>query len=360
MCRHIIYIIFLTLISVCSCSRSGMNSSTEFADSLLLPATPARCMSDGEMMWLHVMIETVEADRLGMGDSIALSPLWTVRNLLDERSWQCYAAGADVTTDGTLADAWYAFCRYGSATYTSYCTRPFDQPTPDAAYTTAARAAQHAATTARKQHATPRKAGERISTALDQTLGPPPVNAYLYGMEYTPRQLAESMALPDEWKAYTSFADKPYYIDIQPDMYGQDKRYAAHNLPIDSLLSLVCRSLREGHPVAWEGDLHAGESDNDITDMADVTAQAERYAADRLRLSRSNSLKPVQQRSIIGLARSKDTDVLHFIVKDAPDADSSASPLRGYSKAYMPLTAFLTGTTMVMVKQPQHRSAARH
>ena len=143
-------------------------------------------------------------------------------------------------------------------------------------------------------------------------------------------------------------------------MYGSDKCHAAYTLPIDSLISLVCRSLREGHPVAWEGDLHAGESDNDITDMADVTAQAERYAADRLRLSRSNRLKPVQQRCIIGLARSKDTNVLHFIVKDAPDADSSASPLRGYSKAYMPLTAFLTGTTMVMVKQPQKRPAARH
>jgi hypothetical protein len=68
----------------------------------------------------------------------------------------------------------------------------------------------------------------------------------------------------------------------------------------------------------------------------------------------------VQQRCIIGLARSKDTGALHFIVKDAPDAGSTASPLRGYSKAYMPLTAFLTCTTMVMVKQPQHRSVARH
>lgn len=339
------------MLVVCSCSRGSMNGSAAYADSLLLPATPARCPSDGEMMWLHVMIETVEADRLGMGDSIALSPLWTVRNLLDERSRQCYATGADVTIGGTLADAWHAFCRYGSATYTSYCTRPFDQPTPDAAYTTAARAAQHAATTARQQHATPQKAAERIAAALDQTLGPQPKSAYLYGMEYTPRQLAESMALPDEWKAYTSFSDKPYHTDIQPDMYGADKRYAARNLPIDSLLSLVCRSLREGHPVAWEGNLHAGESDNDITDMADVTPQAEHYAADRLRRSRSNRLKPQQQRCIIGLARSKDTGALHFIVKDAPDARSSASQLRGYSKEYMPLTTFLTATTIVMVKE---------
>lgn len=339
------------MLAVCSCSRGSMNGSEAFADSLLLPATPARCPSDGEMMWLHVMIETIEADRLGMGDSIALSPLWTVRHVMDERLRQCYATGADVTTDGTLADAWHAFCRYGSATYTSYCTRPFDQPTPDAAYTTAARAAQHAATTARQQHATPQKAAERIAAALNQTLGPQPKSAYLYGMEYTPRQLAESMALPDEWKAYTSFSDKPYHTDIQPDMYGADKRYAARNLPIDSLLSLVCRSLREGHPVAWEGNLHAGESDNDITDMADVTPQAEHYAADRLRRSRSNRLKPQQQRCIIGLARSKDTGALHFIVKDAPDARSSASQLRGYSKAYMPLTTFLTATTIVMVKE---------
>ena len=339
------------LLTVCSCSRGGMNGSEEFADSLLLPATPARCTSDGEMMWLHVMIETVEADRLGMGDSIALSPLWTVRNLLDERSRQCYATGADVTTDGTLADAWYAFCRYGSATYTSYCTRPFDQPTPDAAYTTAARAAQHAATTARQQHATPRKAGERISTALDQTLGPPPVNAYLYGMEYTPHQLAESMALPDEWKAYTSFSDKPYYTDIQPDMYGQDKRYAAHNLPIDSLLSLVCHSLREGHPVAWEGDLQTEASDDEIADVTDVTAKAEHYAADRLRRSHSNRLKPVQQRCIIGLAISKDTNALYFIVKGAPQTEATPSSVQRYGKAYMPFASFLAGTTMVMVKQ---------
>ena len=112
--------------------------------------------------------------------------------------------------------------------------------------------------------------------------------------------------------------------------------------------------------MAWEGNLHTAESDNDITDLADVTAQAERYAADRLRRSSAKQLTPVQQRCIIGLARSKDTGVLHFIVKDAPDADSPATPLRGYSKAYMPLTAFLTGTTVVMVKQPLHRSAARH
>ena len=170
-------------------------------------------------------------------------------------------------------------------------------------------------------------------------------------MEYTPHQLAESMALPDEWKAYTSFSDKPYYTDIQPDMYGQDKRYAARNVPIDSLLSLVCRSLREGHPVAWEGDLHAGESDNDITDMADVTAQAERYAADRLRLSRSNRLKPVQQRCIIGLAKSKDTNALYFIVKDAPQTEATPSSVQRYGKAYMPFASFLAGTTMVMVKQ---------
>lgn len=166
------------MLVVCSCSRGGMNGSEEFADLLLLPATPARCPSDGEMMWLHVMIETIEADRLGMGDSIALSPLWTVRHVIDERSRQCYATGADVTTGGTLADAWHAFCRYGSATYTSYCTRPFDQPTPDAAYTTAARAAQHAATTARQQHATPQKAAERIAAALNQTLGPQPKSAW--------------------------------------------------------------------------------------------------------------------------------------------------------------------------------------
>lgn len=93
-----------------------------------------------------------------------------------------------------------------------------------------------------------------IDRLMDDEIAPLPLHVYMKGAEYTPLEFTHSVCRNDEYVALTSFPHHPFGSRFTLEV--PDNRYhdTFLNVPIDSLMALVERSLRGGHPVFWEGD----------------------------------------------------------------------------------------------------------
>lgn len=100
-----------------------------------------------------------------------------------------------------------------------------------------------------------RMLNNRMTDILDKQLGYLPQKLYMLGMAYTPRQFAESILLPGDYRALTSFSHHSFgqsFVLECPDNKMLDQFY---NIPIDQLMRVIVTALRNGHPVCWEGDI---------------------------------------------------------------------------------------------------------
>ena len=89
---------------------------------------------------------------------------------------------------------------------------------------------------------------------LDENIGTLPRQVFWLGAGYTPMEFAHSVCTDDEYTALTSFTHHPYgqWFPLEvPDNRFHDTFL---NVPLDTMMHRIVRSLREGHPVCWEGD----------------------------------------------------------------------------------------------------------
>ena len=95
----------------------------------------------------------------------------------------------------------------------------------------------------------------RCTDILDESLGYMPSRFWLYGVEYSPRQLARSLFLPGDYTALTSFTHHPMGDTFALEV--PDNKTACHflNVPVDTLMARICSALKAGHAVCWEGDV---------------------------------------------------------------------------------------------------------
>ena len=94
----------------------------------------------------------------------------------------------------------------------------------------------------------------RAESLFDERIGALPLKVYMLGAEYTPEEFAHSVCMRGEYMAMTSFTHHPFgemFVLEVPDNYSDELFY---NVPVDVMMRRIETSLRNGHPVCWEGD----------------------------------------------------------------------------------------------------------
>ncbi|MCM1078133.1 MAG: C1 family peptidase [Bacteroidales bacterium] len=257
------YILTALVLAACGrreCPFSGCGDSSdsvEITADILLPSTPVRNQGDTELCWIYAMLAAIETDRLAQGDSVTLSPLWLARKSLEEQSADTYLSGRRISLRGTLPEAMRLLETHGIVAWDAYRA---SQQSPSRAAT---RKTERLARSFSVHKKGLEELREAVGDALDSTLGPTPRNVFMLGMEYTPREFAHSLCMPGDWKAYTSFTHHPFHTPFVMEIPDNRQRHEATNIPLEELVSMTARSLRNGHPVAWEGSLAFRRNGND-------------------------------------------------------------------------------------------------
>jgi len=197
------------------------------------------------------MLATIETEHLQRGDSVNLSPIFLARHWLNEEAERLYfeRGKENLSQRGMAPMTLHLISRYGLHPYDYYHAhqhanmnvlwRKVEQQTNSAV--------------ARKQGL--ERYRNDLTELLDETLGFMPRYVHMLGAEYTSEEFGRSMCMDDEYEALTSFIHHPFGERFRlevPDNQMNDKFL---NVPLDTLIAVIERSLRKGHPVCWEGDI---------------------------------------------------------------------------------------------------------
>lgn len=239
--------LLLTVVILFSCSHRTERKAMVFHNDIVLKTTPVKDQGRSPLCWIYAMLATIETDRLMMGDSVNLSPDYLARQWLSDQTTYYYLSRGhkDVSLRGMATTTLGLMQRYGIEPYDSYHSLNAVN------YSVLCRTAKQVA----KASASLRQLDGRLGDILDKQIGYLPPTLFMLGMGYSPQQFAESVCLPDDYEALTSFSHHPFeesYVLESSDNQLLDKYY---NVPIDTLMKRIVSSLRHGHAVCWEGDI---------------------------------------------------------------------------------------------------------
>ena len=334
--RTILLFMAIAMLASCSSNASSDTVPEGFHTDVLLPITPIKDQGSSELCWIYAMLATLETDRLAMGDSINLSPLWCARQSLCEQSQRAFLCEDTISMRGTLPEAYEIINSHGLMPYDSYRA----DKEKLSAVRPSARNLYYTARTLTAQKSSLKELDEATSNILNTTLSPAPHLVFLYSMEYTPQEFAESVSLPGEWIALTSFSHHPYFSSFPLEIPDNRQHHKALNLPLDSLLSVIDHSLDSRHPVAWEGGMRMINK-NKVKDSKKKIENISEFAAFRQQLFEKHLLTDDHCMSIIGYGHTPDNK-RYYILKNSWGEDSGLY--------YLSRQDLLLRTILVMVK----------
>ena len=244
----------LLLLQACTRPQKHVPSTDEksaFVDEVRLPATPVKQQGKSELCWIYAMLATIETEHLVRGDSVNLSPTYLLRCLLDEQAPQLYfdRNHSPRSLRGMATMTLDLLSRHGVHPYDYY--HGHEHPNT---HVLARRLAQLAHASAAQR--TGLKAyQDKVGQLLDDELGFMPRYVHMLGAEYTSLEFGHSVCMDDEYEALTSFTHHPwgerFALEVPDNQWGDEFL----NVPIDTLMARIDRSLQQGHPVCWEGDI---------------------------------------------------------------------------------------------------------
>lgn len=243
-----IFLIFsFTSFLFVSCNRQETAKPNAFHNDVLLKTTPVKDQGKSELCWDYAMLATIETERLQLGDSVNLSPDYLARLWLQDqaRTYYLTRGRVKVTLRGMMPMTLHLMERYGIQPFDSY--HPFGA----ISYIALTKASMQVA----RASTSLRRLDDRLGDLLDKQIGYLPPTLFMLGMGYTPKQFAQSIYLPGNYVALTSFTHHPFgkpFVMESPDNRMLDSFY---NIPIDQLMKTIISTLRHGHPVCWEGDI---------------------------------------------------------------------------------------------------------
>lgn len=280
---------------------------------ILLPTTPVKQQGHTPFCWAYAMLAAIETDRIVIGDSVNLSPQWIARAYVADQVMEGKVRRPRLSA--TLPEAFWIMQHYGIVSWDSYNPRQ----NMGIALSSLDNISPAASDDVRRR---------RLERALDTAFGPPPLSVFMYGAQYTPLQFAQSIAMPDEWTAYTSIPGQPYGKMVIPDIPDNTRRHSAMNISPDDMLRTVYKSLRQGHPVAWEGDMSP--------ERPSTVYHPERQ---RQQLMNAGLITDDHAMAIIGTGRT--SGERYLIMKNS---------WGGTGRYYMTETEFLLSTVLIMVR----------
>ena len=334
--RTILLFMAIAMLASCSSNASSDTVPEGFHADVLLPITPIKDQGSSELCWIYAMLATLETDRLAMGDSINLSPLWCARQSLCEQSQRAFLCEDTISMRGTLPEAYEIINSHGLMPYDSYRA----DKEKLSAVRPSARNLYHTARTLTAQKSSLKELDEATSNILNTTLAPAPHLVFLYSMEYTPQEFAESVSLPGEWIALTSFSHHPYFTSFPLEIPDNRQQHTSLNLPLDSLLSAIDHSLDAHHPVAWEGGMRVINKKT-VKGSKKKVENISEFADLRQQLFEQHILTDDHCMSIIGYGHTPDNK-RYYILKNSWGEDSGLY--------YLSRQDLILRTIMVMVK----------
>ncbi len=255
--RKIILLLLFLLLLVSACTRRGKSGvvadvGLEFHDVVRIKTTPVKSQGSSELCWIYGMLATIESERLMLGDSVNLSVDYLARPLLMEEALRCYfSKEGTVRMRGMASRALTLLQRYGAMPYESYHYGGTEGMERAASYKALARAATQMARACTSVD----MLREKLDRMLDERVDYLPRVVFMLGAEYTPLEFAHSVCMPGDWEALTSFSHEPFYRRMVLESEDNVMRDSFLNVPLDTMMARLDRSLLAGHPACWEGDV---------------------------------------------------------------------------------------------------------
>lgn len=175
-----------------------------FTHEVLNRMTPIKNQGESQTCWIYAMLAAIETEHLAWGDSVNLSPAFIEQKLSEEPDCPGNRRGMGATLLRLIQ-------KHGIVGY----------------------------------------------DAMRTVKTPAPRWVFMLGAQYTTQEFARSVCRPGEYLLLTSNSRKPYFEETDLDIADNWLHDRFMNLPIDSLLSLTERAVRQHHGVCWESPAHA-------------------------------------------------------------------------------------------------------
>lgn len=233
--------------------REERQGEQRFVNEVMLKTTPVRDQGRSDLCWAYAMLGTIETEHLMLGDSVTLSTDYVARCLLREEAREAFLSGGRTTVSlrGMMPMLTDLLERYGALPFDSYYhNRGTDIYCNGVNYRVLCRKVVQVARASVSLDMLDR----HVDRLLDAEVGYMPRIISMLGMEYTPLEFAHSVCLPGEYEALTSFTHHAFGTSFALELPDNRFHDTFLNVPIDTLMRRVEQSLRQGHPVCWEGD----------------------------------------------------------------------------------------------------------
>ena len=245
-------VILLTLVlSLASCHRKQQvqqilqKPQTE----CLVKTTPVKNQGASSLCWIYAMLATIESDRLMEGDSVNLSPQFIARKYLEEQADRFYLSGGKekINLRGMSSMLLQLLSRYGMTHYDAFHR-------DDADFRVITRKIEQMAQISIAERKGLSVFRKDMETMLDESLHSSPRYVFMLGAEYSTLEFAHSLCHEDDYEALTSFTHHPFGSRFILETLDNHFNDSFLNVPLDTLMNRIEKSLRSGHAVCWEGD----------------------------------------------------------------------------------------------------------
>lgn len=220
-----------------------------FRSELMLRITPVKDQGKNELCWVYAMLATIETEHLMQEDSVNLSVDYIARMYLEEQALERFhtKGNTPISMRGMGPMTIDLLLKYGAMPHDSY------YPKKPVNYNVLLRKIENTVDIALSGRYDEARCMDDVRHQLDQEIGYLPRFVFMFGMQYTFLEFAHSVCMRDEYTSLTSLPSAPYDKNIRLPFADNHYDCEAMNLTPDSLLLRVEESLRQGHPVMWEG-----------------------------------------------------------------------------------------------------------
>lgn len=301
-------------------SASSPAESLAQSTTIMLSTTPVKQQGQTEACWIYAYLACMETERIEQyGDSLNLSPLWLMRAYYKELARESYLSQAQwpVSMRNIGPEAERLLFHYGVVPYSNYCYDNVNTRVISRDIEQKIRLCINGKTGLKRAEELTEEALPRLAHNLQEGF-------YLYSMHYTPKQFGNSIQQGISFSWLTSYTHHPYGKPFILEVPDNRSRYSFHNVPVANLVATVITSLKNRHPVYWEGDMRPvsrGKAHLSINTSGALKGNIHQITQERQRHFERFSTTDQHAMAIVGITnlpgKGKNSSSPYFILKNS-------------------------------------------